>query len=379
MHIVHLIGSLERGGAELFLQRLVSGLSRLEPTWTQEVWTIGAAGVVAPELERGGVPVRAFGVTKSARAVGRGLRLVGAIDTSPASLLQTWMYHADAVGIAAYLTGCLVPQVWTLRQSNLSAEVNRRETRALIAACAWASNKVPRAIVAGSKAALDAHRAWGYDAPSMPVIHNGVDTERFDADEERRQATRARWGVDDNTLVFGYLANVLPVKAHDVLLAAVSQLAAHGGPPWRLVLVGAGASPDTPRLAELVAQHGLSGRVVMAGPTDRPEDVIPAFDVAVSSSLGEGFPNALAEAMTCQVPVVATDVGDTRRLVDTTGTVVTAGDASALGRALAAMLDEPRDARRERGRLARTRIASHFSEAAAVSAYAALYRAVVAR
>ena len=58
MHIVHLIGTLERGGAELFLLRLCRGLSQLEPSWTQAVWVLGARGSLADDFEAAGMPVR---------------------------------------------------------------------------------------------------------------------------------------------------------------------------------------------------------------------------------------------------------------------------------------------------------------------------------
>lgn len=378
MHIVHLIGSLERGGAELFLQRLCEQLAQREPRWTQSAWTIGARGELAAGFERAGIPVRAFAMRKSLSALTGSVGLVRALHASGASVLQTWMYHADAFGIAAYATGLRTPQVWSLRQSNLSAGVNRPETRALMRVCAAASSTVPAAIVAGSAAALDAHRARGYRAARMPVIRNGVDTERFRPSADLRAAARRAWGLDDRTLAIGYIARISPVKAHDVLLEAVAMLARAGDalPPWRLVLIGPGVSVDGGPLATRLAALGLGTRVVAPGPTDCPERVLPAFDIAVSSSLGEGFPNGLAEAMACGVAAVATDVGDTRVLVGDTGRLVPAASAPALADALAAALRESADERAARGRAARARIERQFQEADAVEAYAALYRSL---
>ncbi len=378
MHVVHLIGTLERGGAELFLERLCGGLTRLEPSWTQEVWTLGGRGSLAAGIEASAVPVRAFGVTKAPSAPWRGLQLLRELRRSRASVLQTWMYHADAVGIASNYLGLRIPQVWTLRQSNLSRDVNRRETLAIIRACAWASSRVPAVIVSGSHAALAAHRAIGYAAARMPVVHNGVDADRFAPDEGTRADVRQQWGVDDDTVTLGYLARVSPVKAHDVLLAAAALLKQRAAslPAWRLVLVGHGASLDDSGFATDVARHGLTGHVITPGTQPQPERVLPAFDVAVSSSLGEGFPNALAEAMACAVPVVATDVGDTRELVGDTGRLVPAGDPSALADALAATLRDGPEARRANGLASRARVIEKFLETDAIRAYAEIYRSV---
>ncbi len=377
MHIVHLIGTLERGGAELFLLRLCRGLSRLEPSWTQAVWVLGARGSLADDFVAAGIPVRAFGLTKSPLAAWTIGRLVGALASSRASVLQTWMYHADAVGIAARLAGVRIPQVWTLRQSNLAPDVNRIDTRAIIKACALASSRVPAVVVAGSAAALDAHRAIGYRAARTPIIHNGVDTDRFRPDAGHRAATRRAWGVTGDTRVFGYLARVSPVKGHDVLLDAAARLATtQPALDWRLVLVGQGASLDDPAFAADVARRGLAGRVLTPGPASAPETVLPAFDIAVSSSRGEGFPNGVAEAMACGLAVVATDVGDTRLLVGDSGSIVAPGDVAGLAEAMREAASAGTAVLRARGEAALARVQQHFREIDAVRAYAGLYRSL---
>lgn len=379
VHIVHLIGSLGRGGAELFLLRLARGIARVEPTWRQSVWTIGTRGAVADDVEASGFPVRAFEIGRSLDAPVRAWRLLRQLANADVSLLQTWMYHADAVGIAAHYRGLQVPQVWTLRQSNLAPAYNKRETLAVIRACAWASSRVPAAVVAGSHAALEAHRAIGYAARLAPVIHNGVDVDRFKPDPEARQRLRQHWGIADDTVVAGYLARVSPVKAQELLIAACGRLAGRRDlPPWRVVLVGEGATPDHPVIASALASSGAAGQVIAAGPFARPEEVLPAFDLAVSSSLGEGFPNAVAEGMACGLPVVATAVGDTRELVGDTGWLVpvetSEGLVDSLAAALAEALHVPAGARLAAGQAARHRVTQEFSEAAAVARWVALYR-----
>lgn len=379
VHIVHLIGSLGRGGAELFLLRLARGIARAEPAWRQSVWTIGARGAIADEVEAAGIPVRAFHVGRSIHAPLRLWQLVRALVTSDASLVQTWMYHADAVGIAAHYAGLAAPQVWTLRQSNLAPAYNKRETLAVVRACAAASARVPAAIVAGSTAALDAHVAVGYRSARMPVVHNGVDVQRFAPNLEARRRIRTHWGIDDDTVVFGYLARVSPVKAQENLIAACGRLVARRDlPPWRVVLVGDGATPDHPVIAAALAASGAGSHVLAAGPFARPEEVLPAFDVAVSSSLGEGFPNGIAEAMACGLAVVATAVGDTRELVGDTGWLVPVEPAGkrieALAAALTEVLEAPPSRRTAAGLAARTRATQRFSETAAVQRWIDLYR-----
>jgi len=375
MHIVHLIGSLEQGGAESFLVRLVAAVARHEPGWRQSVWTLTADGPLGADARAAGAEVRTFGITRTPRGLTRLAAMAATVARARCSLVQCWMYHAELVGAAAWGLGSRVPQIWSLRQSRLSADANPLATRVLMRLCAAASSRVPAAIVANSHAALDAHRAIGYRAPHMPVIHNGVDTAVFAPDVEARRRQRAAWGIDDATVLVGCLARVAPVKGHAQLLEAAARLAADPSlPPWRLVCVGAGAERGDPGFAALLRRSGLGERCLAAGPARDPAATLPAFDIAVSSSLGEGFPNAVAEGLACGVPTVATDVGDTQVLFADRSWLVPPGDAAALAAALARVLRLPEAARRAVGLAARDHIAAHFRIDDAVAAHIALYR-----
>ena len=102
--------------------------------------------------------------------------------------------------------------------------------------------------------------------------------------------------------------------------------------------------------------------------------LLAASDIVVSSSaFGEGFSNSVAEGMSTGLVPVATDVGDARRIVGDTGTVVPPRDANALARALAAVAVMPSDERRKKGLMARDRIASQFSLGLALDRYFKLY------
>ena len=378
MHIRHLIGSLDRGGAEHFLVRLVVGIAEREPTWHQSVWTLTNNVPLAPDLERAAIEVRTFDGSKSPRGIARLAALPRTMASEPCSLLQCWMYHAEVLGVLSRLRGARAPQVWTLRQSRLSSDANSHMTRLLMRVCAWGSRHVPAAIVAGSQAALEAHRAIGYRAPLMPTIHNGVDVTRFAPNREARSRRRSAWGLADDTIAIGYLARFSAVKAHDDLLAAAAQLIQTPGlPPWRLVLVGNGTAPGDEPLASMIRKAGLEAQVICAGVDADPAAALAGFDIAASSSRGEGFPNAVAEGMATGVPTVATDVGDTRALLGDSPYLVPPAQPERFAAAITVLLRLPASERRALGDSLRRRIEQDFDIDTAVDAYAALYRQII--
>jgi len=97
----------------------------------------------------------------------------------------------------------------------------------------------------------------------------------------------------------------------------------------------------------------------------------------LSSAFGEGFPNALGEALACGIPCVATDVGDSALVVGEQGRIVQPGDPEALAEAMAEMLMLSAEERRRLGRDARRRMEETFSMPMLAGRYAALYRGLV--
>jgi glycosyltransferase involved in cell wall biosynthesis len=98
-----------------------------------------------------------------------------------------------------------------------------------------------------------------------------------------------------------------------------------------------------------------------------------SFDIVSSSSIGEGFPNTIGEAMACEVPCVVTNVGDSAAIVGDTGRVVPPGNPGALAKAWEELIDLGAAGREELGRRARARIVENFSLAAVVHRYESLY------
>jgi glycosyltransferase involved in cell wall biosynthesis len=127
-----------------------------------------------------------------------------------------------------------------------------------------------------------------------------------------------------------------------------------------------GEGPDGP----------FGSRLRLTGRRHDLHAVYPAFDVSGTSSLGEGFPNVVGEAMACGVPCVVTDVGDSRQIVGDTGLVVPPGDPAALAAAWEEVLRTPAAERRELGARARKRIEDNYSMKAIARRYEELYTRV---
>jgi glycosyltransferase involved in cell wall biosynthesis len=129
----------------------------------------------------------------------------------------------------------------------------------------------------------------------------------------------------------------------------------------------------------LSADLGLNDRVRWLGLSRDLPALFDAADGFVLSSAWEGVSRAVGEAMAMEKPVVATDVGGVRELMDQTGVIVPAGSPESLAGAILEMMKKPEEERRAMGLEARERIVENFSMEAKADEWEALYGSVLKR
>lgn len=358
MRVVHLISNLELGGAERTLVRLVGSLSNCGVE--QSVVSMIPGGALATDVKRTGADLVELGADRSIFS-GRLLPEVGQVlRYLQPDLVQGWMYHAN---LAASVTGMLgyhkAPVFWGVRQSLARLADNRLSTVAVILAGS-ALRMQPAGVIYNSRRAAAEHERWGYPKSRRNIIFNGVDVDLFKPDPAARAGLMARLDLDEDSLVIGRVARNHPMKDNKTLFAAFAMVA-DSLPKARLVLIGPGMEAADKTLQQLAASTGAPGRVHFLGSDDHPERTVPAFDLSVLSSSSEGFPNVVAEAMACGVPVVATDVGESAHIIDDPSRVVPARSPVALADAMMRILTLPIELRNRLAGDDRKRILSAFS------------------
>lgn len=185
----------------------------------------------------------------------------------------------------------------------------------------------------------------GIPPDKIELIYNGVVLDAFNADDDTmRQDVRTELGIAASTPMVILVANLRPVKAIDVFLKSVGQIATEH-PNVHVVIVGEGEERE--KLEALTVSLGLSGTVHFLGSrTDVPR-LLKASDVGVLSSSSEGLSNAIIEYMAAGLPVVCTAVGGNPELVtdNVNGYVVRVGDSEAMAAAMKELLSNPDRAR----------------------------------
>ena len=174
------------------------------------------------------------------------------------------------------------------------------------------------------------------------VLPIGFDLQIF-ADTKRHQQTfRQMWGIAEDAPLIGIIGRLLPVKNHGLFLEAAKLIHAQN-PAARFVIVGDGdIRTDLEAKAKAL---GLDNVVIFTGWQHQMENIYSDLDVLVTSSLNEGTPIPIIEALSAGCPVVATEVGGIPELLDAGkwGKLVPSDDVKALSTAILETVNQPPD------------------------------------
>ncbi len=367
VRVAHIITTLDVGGAEIMLQRLLSAtdLARFPST----VIVLKPDGPIQPRIEALGVPVHCLGVDRERPTLGNLRDLVKLLRDGQFDVIQTWLYHADLMGgVAARLAG-RIPVAWGLHTSTLDADQVSRVTLVIRQLLAWSSRLLPGAVVCCSDVSRRLHIGYGYEPSRMVMVPNGFNLEEYAIRTELRPEVRRELGIPENVPVVIAVARCEPQKDYPNLVAAAA-VTCQRLPDARFVCCGKNVAWDNPELASSIDRLGLRDHFHLLGVRSDVPRLLAASDVLVSAAaFGEAMPLVVGEAMACGVPCVVTDVGDSAMLVGPTGRSVPPRDPEQLGHALADLLSLPRAVRAEQGRAARAWIQSRYSLELSVRRY----------
>lgn len=378
IRIVFVLTEFVIGGAEMMLWKLVSRMdrSRFEPI---VVALSPRADSMLDHFVRSGVECRRVGMTPGLAAFAALLRLRAIFREFRPDIVQGWMYHGNlAATLAAALAPLRVPVVWNIR----GAMIDKADQNRLASAVVWLSGRLSfaaRHIINNSAASALEHEArLGYRPEKRLVVPNGFDTQTFLPSAAARLEVRQALGLAPHTTLVGLIGRYHPVKDHANFLRAASLLKS-GHPHVQYVLAGEDIDSSNLELNRLVVQNDVAGCVHLLGlRTDMPA-ITASLDIAVSSSSVEGFPNVIGEAMSCGVPCVVTDVGDSAAVIGDTGRAVARRDSAALARGISELLEMDDNERVALGRRARQRIIDSYSLDSVVRRYEDFYLEVHTR
>lgn len=365
--VCQVLHSLTIGGAEVLAARLAR---RLQDRYEFAFACLDSLGILGEELRREGFAVevvtRRSGIDlKCARRLAEFFRRFGA-DVVHAHQYTPFFY-------------ALVARAWRRRPPVLFTEHGRtypdypRRKRIVFNRLALRRSDRVVAVAEAVRRALVANE--GIAAPRIEVIYNGVDVAAFDGSPDLRDCdriqARAELGIGANELVLVQVARLDMLKDHLTAIRTMQRVTAVRS-DVRLLLVGDG--PERSRIEAEVVACGLQSQVRLLGTRQDVARWLHAADLYLLTSVSEGIPVTMIEAMAARLPVVATRVGGVSEVVieGQTGLLAASGDDAAIADAVLRLASDARQ-RTQMGQAGHDRAEARFSQRDMHEAFARCY------
>jgi len=366
-HVIHALGV---GGAEVLVDQMVR---RLSTEFRCIVAVLDEIGEIGERLQQYGIPVehlhRQPGIDR-----GCARRLKEFADREDVQILHA---HQCTPFFQAMLSRGVLgrrPVVFTEHGRHFPDTPSRKRAfvnRLLLRSC-------DRLIGCGAAVRQALIDNEGLPESRVEVIYNGVDLKAMGKPSRgARERIRSEFGIVPTEFVAVLVARLHKLKDHQTALRAVDR-ARQAIPNFRLLLAGEGDQRTA--IEQTIRERGLDHTVILAGTRKDIPDLLAASDVFLMSSISEGIPLTVIEAMAARIPVVSTAVGGLPEIIQdgVTGLLAGAGDDGALAEALTRIAQNAA-LRQQLVDNAATHAVERFSLEGMLDSYRKVYREVLNR
>ena len=377
IHVLHIITTLCRGGAE---RQLVNLVCNTDPSVVRHtVCYLRPPGDFVSELEAGGHEVICLNLPRKWPWLFAPSKLTPLLKARRPDLVQTWLFESDIGARLSMLIGPRIPIINTLHLTNYDPDTIRaanwppRKVAALQQIDKLTARHARPVFVACSQTVRDsAIRNLRVPDTDVRVIYNSIDQATLVCEPQEAAEVRQEQNIPANGFVFLNVGRLELQKGQPVLLRAFQRVAADL-PNTYLAFVGEGS--QTKPLAALTAELGLTERVKFLGRRTDVGACLEMADVFVFPSLFEGLPLAPIEAMLKSLPCIVTSIDPVLELFadDDTGVVVAPGSVDELAAAMRKVRGDP-ELRKRLGTQARIKAVENFDSSTGLHAWEQLYR-----
>ena len=365
-HVLHIINSLGVGGAQT---QCVELINRTPPEYAVSVLVLDPEPSARERLFSREVRVESLGAWSEGHTPVSAIR--DYCQRGRYDIVHTWLPLANMYGSAgARLAG--VPRIVTSVRS-LNPGWYPQWCQWWYRAADILAARIADVVTVNATPLARDHGRWAwFPSRRIAVVPNGLDLDHREGAEGRAAASGWLRGVIGRPVpvpLIGCVGRLAIEKDQRTFLEALARLHRRGL-VFHAVLVGDG--PCEAELRAVADRLGLQGLVTFMGSRRDSRRIIAGLDLLVLTSTIEGFPNVLLEAALLGVPLVSSEVGGVRDLVDEPASRFAPADPDAAANAIAAALDDPTAAAARAARL-QARGRSEFNTATMVNRWLALY------
>ncbi len=337
MKIIHIINSLKKGGAEGNLFRLCKfQKKKFKKKIDIIIITLINYGFYESQLKKSGIKIYSLDLDKKNSFlifIKKILILRKLVIKQNPDIIQSWMYHSNFITL--FLPKIFYEKVlWNIRHSELNLKISKKTTILLSIICGLFSKIVPKKIIYCSKKSIKFHENKHYYKRNKTIlIENGYSHKTYITSKYLGWKFRKRHKLNKSDILLGFAGRYAKQKNIPSLLVAFSKLIKNRSNIY-LLMVGKNIEYSNNELSSLIVNLKIKNKVFLLHEQKKLLEFYNGIDLLVLPSYSESFPNVIAESMLCGTPVLASDAGCSKKIINNFGFTIMNNDHGSILRGL---------------------------------------------
>lgn len=323
--IAFVINSLGTGGAERMLLKLIKSTSQ---NYNYQIITLIDNYSLENEISHLDIPIVSLDIKKRKGLIKRTKMVYDILKES--DLIHSWLYHSD---LFAFIFGKMLLKkelIWNVRHTNLSKKHNKKLTLLIVKINSMLSKHVDK-IVYCSHSSYNSHKIAGYKNDNSFVIPNGFDFKKYYLTPQKN--TLKDLGLDyllqNDQKIILTIGRYHSLKGYDILMESMAEWEDEN---FLLLMVGRNIDDNNQELKEYIRKANVNfEKIKLLGERNDVEKLLSIADLFILSSISEGFPNVLGEAVFSKVFSITTDAGDAGYILKNKDWIVPCENPKSLG------------------------------------------------
>jgi len=333
MKIIHIINSLKKGGAEGNLYRLCRFHKKKYKNNIQIIiLTLINNGFYEAKLKKLGIKIYSLNLRQKINffeVLRKIFKLREFIKKQNPDVIQSWMYHSNFISL--FLPKKFYEKLfWNIRHAELNTQISKKKTIFLSIFCGLLSKIVPRKIIYCSKRSINFHeKNHFYSKSKTSLIYNGYSDKAYFPTSNLRLNFRKKYKIKNSDIVIGYAGRYAKQKNIDAMLFAFSKMIKNCN-NILLCMVGRDINQQNYELFSYINDLKISEKVFFLNEQKNLLEFYNGIDFLLLASHSESFPNVIAESMLCSTPVLSSNAGCSKKIINSFGFVMNKNDSQSI-------------------------------------------------
>ena len=302
--VLHIISSLNTGGAELFLLNLLDKFENKDID--HDVLCLSGRGTLSNKFKLVTNNIIHLDFKKNLFHIIKNFYFFYKYSKqNKYNIIQGWMYHGNLFALMFHFFSNSKKLIWNIRQTLYSLKNEKFLTRITIFLNALLSN-FPKKIICNSELSIKQHKAFGFKKKNFIFIPNGIDLNKFNFKFRKK---------DRDKINIAHIARFHPMKNHALALK-VSHEIIKKNDKVKFFFMGKNVNFKNSFFKKNIDHKLINKKIFLLGEKKNINIFLRDIDILISTSLwGEGFPNVILEASAMGIPCVSTNIGDAKKIL----------------------------------------------------------------